>query len=733
MDMNVMFAEFCNFTDSGNILAIEQTRIDFNENNQPFIKETNETAATSDTVSEPPEQDPVLDNSAQNSLFDSSTHWQQDEQDTVLDNSAQNSLFDSSTHWQHDETLALISAVEARYEDLYHPKKRRWFWDVISESLSSDGINFEAKKCKKKTYKNTKDKKNKSGRCPVRFVYFDRLDELLGEKPNNCSPHTIDVGASTSSQAIETQAFVHMAKRNLPSSAVQENYHVTAEDEERIRHKTPEREFSDFDDDNDIADPDYPSGGDSMSRKKGIKKGRKRKRNEEKWKKNLTKQKRLSGLEYTTDSGNRLMGPKLIKPACGEKCKLVCSNRIPEETRKTIHKNFWSPSKTVNVRRQYIASRVKQMPVKWTRERTGERHGKRTFTNHYSFEIKGFTETVCKTFFLNTLSISHQTVETAIKKKKGGGIVTPDKRGKHEPVNKIPEEVRNSVRTHIAKFPTYESHYCREKTKKRYLGNHLNISKMYSLYLEDCEEKGRRNDEIAKEWLYSDIFNYEYNYSFKSPDTDTCDICDRYKIRLQDASSSDLRIRLQTEYDHHLKDANDRYMLKAEDKKKSRTYILQQKVVMIDLQKCLPTPELHNYQSFYSLKLWIFTLTIHDSTIERSFCMMWDEGVASRGGNEVSSCLIKWLENNVSTEVIWSDNCPSQNRNILMIMCYFWALHLKPNLQVINHKFLSRGYTHLEADSIHSVIERSRRKVPQFEIVTPWDWQQMVRMAGTKK
>nr|CAI5840193.1 unnamed protein product [Callosobruchus analis]CAI5864023.1 unnamed protein product [Callosobruchus analis] len=54
-----------------------------------------------------------------------------------------------------------------------------------------------------------------------------------------------------------------------------------------------------------------------------------------------------------------------------------------------------------------------------------------------------------------------------------------------------------------------------------------------------------------------------------------------------------------------------------------------------------------------------------------------------------------------------------------MIMCYFWALHLKSNLQVINHKFLSRGHTHLEANSIHSVIGRSRRKVPQFEIVTP--------------
>lgn len=158
-------------------------------------------------------------------------------------------------------------------------------------------------------------------------------------------------------------------------------------------------------------------------------------------------------------------------------------------------------------------------------------------------------------------------METAIRKKKDGGIVTPDKRGRHEPINKISEDIRNSVRQHISKFPTYESHYSRERTRKCYQGNHLNISKMYRLYVEECNENGLKEEDIAKEWLYSEIFNYEYNYSFKSPDADTCDICDKYKLQLQEASSPDLRIQLQNEYDHHLSDANKRYKLKAEDKK----------------------------------------------------------------------------------------------------------------------------------------------------------------------
>lgn len=518
----------------------------------------------------------------------------------------------------------------------------------------------------------------------------------------------------------------------------QEVLHVTPEYDEEL-HRSPEREFVDFDDDDDVADPNYSDENESdEDQNEEAKKNltRKRKANPMNWKKNVTKRKRYSGLGYKTDSGSRVMNPKFLKESCGDNCKLSCKNRFPEERRQTIHSNFWSPSKTVDMRRQYIASIVTQVPIKRRREKTGERRGKRIFTNCYSFETEGKQETVCKKFFLNTLSISQQTVDTAVKKKKEGGIVTPDKRGRHQPANKISEEVRQNVRNHISKFPTYESHYSRERTKKKYLGNHLNISRMYRLYLEECKENGFGSESIAKEWLYSEIFNYEYNYSFKSPDNDTCDLCDQLQLQIRESESLDSRKKLQTEYDQHLADTTNRYKLKSEDKRKSRNN-LQEKVIMIDLQKCLPTPDLHNSQSFYSLKLWTYNLTIQDATCEKSFCMMWDESVAGRGGNEIASCLIKWVEQNVSDEVkeitIWSDNCPSQNRNILMIMCYFLILRIKPNITAVNHKFLARGHTHLEADAVHSTIERERKKLSQFQIITPWDWQQMVRLCGTKK
>lgn len=42
--------------------------------------------------------------------------------------------------WSVNETRALIGAIEARYDDMYHIHKRKNFWIIISEELSSQNI-----------------------------------------------------------------------------------------------------------------------------------------------------------------------------------------------------------------------------------------------------------------------------------------------------------------------------------------------------------------------------------------------------------------------------------------------------------------------------------------------------------------------------------------------------------------------------------------------------------------
>ncbi|CAG9762289.1 unnamed protein product [Ceutorhynchus assimilis] len=288
------------------------------------------------------------------------------------------------------------------------------------------------------------------------------------------------------------------------------------------------------------------------------------------------------------------------------------------------------------------------------------------------------------------------------------------------------------IKEHISKFPCIESHYSRNKTQKKYLGSHLNISKMYELFFEECRNQIPR-EEIPKKWLYADIFNTEFNLSFKEPNNDTCDACDEFIIKLKENLPNETRIDTQNEYDAHLSDADNRYQLKKQDKEASKN-VRNCNVLTVDLQKCLPTPLLKNAQSFYSLKLWTFNYTVYNTTKKTSSCFVWDESIAGRGGNEMASCLLRYiltLDESVENIIIWSDNCPSQNRNLQMLMSYFYVMMVKPSLKSVEHKYLLRGHTHMEVDSVHARIERQMKASPDFSIITPWDWQQLMRLCNS--
>lgn len=113
---------------------------------------------------------------------------------------------------------------------------------------------------------------------------------------------------------------------------------------------------------------------------------------------------------------------------------------------------------------------------------------------------------------------------------------------------------------------------------------------------------------------------------------------------------------------------------------------------------------------------------------------MWPENTASRGANEVASCLFRFLRDiphGVETAVFYSDTCGGQNKNIIIISMFQWAIHHHPTLKIIDHKFLVPGHTHLECDVDHSVIERDKKK-SSIEVHVPRDWYQLVSNASKK-
>lgn len=87
---------------------------------------------------------------------------------------------------------------------------------------------------------------------------------------------------------------------------------------------------------------------------------------------------------------------------------------------------------------------------------------------------------------------------------------------------------------------------------------------MYRLYLQFCSERQINSQQIAKIWLFRDIFNKRFDLSFKPPETDTCG---PFTAQMKNNTSQLDRGKLQTEYNLHLCESKTRYDLKSNNTK----------------------------------------------------------------------------------------------------------------------------------------------------------------------
>jgi len=90
---------------------------------------------------------------------------------------------------------------------------------------------------------------------------------------------------------------------------------------------------------------------------------------------------------------------------------------------------------------------------------------------------------------------------------------------------------------------------------------------------------------------------------------------------------------------------------------------------------------------------------------------IWPESEASRGSNEIASCLYKHfiglhqkgaLPRRV---VLWSDSCSGQNKNRTVIVLW-WYLIQRGFFDVVEHKFPEVGHTRCASDGDFGTIEK---------------------------
>lgn len=159
------------------------------------------------------------------------------------------------------------------------------------------------------------------------------------------------------------------------------------------------------------------------------------------------------------------------------------------------------------------------------------------------------------------------------------------------------------VKQHILSFPKIESHYCRLRTKRQYLDEGLNITKMHELYVEKLasEYPGKKHVPIH---TYRHIFNTKFNLGFHIPKKDACRQCEKYQ-------NSDDKAILQQDFDNHIKRKELARLEKLSDKERSISDTTF-KSYTFDLQKVLSTPTGNVSSLYYSRKFSSYNLTFFD-------------------------------------------------------------------------------------------------------------------------
>lgn len=347
-------------------------------------------------------------------------------------------------------------------------------------------------------------------------------------------------------------------------------------------------------------------------------------------------------------------------------CRKRCTERIGVEQRRRLFKQFWSMG-TFSGRCAIITGCVSQEAKKSLNV------SKRNVTREYTMCGKS----VCKTAFLKTLRIDAGRVELALRKQCTDEYA--DERGKFSGgQNSMSFAQRQEVITHIESFPKYVSHYCRKVTNAKFLSADLNLVKMYELYQISHQD-------LIGFSSYKRIFYDNFNLRFKSPKKDTCQRCDRFVIQKSQAKGEKL-LKLQRDHNDHLDKAEALEEQMNEDLLRAKTDP-ECETLTFDLQKTHPLPKLSTNIAYYKRQLNLYNFGIHVGSTGKGIFNLWQENEASKGTQEVGSCLKKYIEGiqaPIKKLILWSDACGGQNRSIKLILILNHILQNHSSLESIS-------------------------------------------------
>ncbi len=394
----------------------------------------------------------------------------------------------------------------------------------------------------------------------------------------------------------------------------------------------------------------------------------------------------------------RKIGMPCQSTACQNSTKLNCSS-IDEGKREGIFNYFWGKLDWKE-RRIYVKSLVEVSNVK--RHRTLADESRRSASLFCFLCVDGKRLRVCQRMFLSTLDIK----QWSFLKWVGRRGESPEKTARV----RVRTEEQDFIKSFLLDLPKVPSHYCRSSSSKMYLEPFFkSLSHLHSQYKRACAERGLRP--LSRQ-VFTNTFN-NLNLSLYHPKKDQCDTCCAFKAGNIEA----------TTWEEHCAKKDEARAEKAKDKELASDNIL---VTCMDLQGLLLCPKLQASALYYKMKLGVHNFTIYNMASHEASNYLWHEGEAGLSANQFASCIVHFLEAHPTYNeyILWSDGCGYQNRNLILSNALLkFATEKKKQ---VTQKYLERGHTQMECDSVHSVIER---KLRDRDIHVPAEYAAVVRGA----
>lgn len=510
---------------------------------------------------------------------------------------------------------------------------------------------------------------------------------LISDNVNSSDTHTI-----------QTLGYEQVFAHELSTSPVEIIPHV-----ENTHHVIPNPPISDDSDIDKKLVPYSDSDSDSLAKIKKSKKRKKRfKVDKKEWVSEKNKQRRQEGKTYFGREKkqdcwnyNKSKEARSIKPRCsckiGKYSTLKCET-VDEDVRRSIFNRFWSL--TWGEKKTLVNEWVTTIPIVRPRNRNTEGTTKRANTFVYHLKINDQSFKVCRKMFLNTLDLGRWTVQNW---KHEFSMRPPSTLRRPTRLSETASEPKQSLIQFLDSLPVMESHYCRATSQKLYLLPEWNSKEsLYKFYVDNwCKDRNIKALSIS---LFSNLFE-DKNLALFKPKKDQCEKCACYKVGTI----------TEEEYKEHIERSKQAREEKDADKKGDNY------VFTVDLQAVLMAPKSNVSTLYYKTKLQVHNLCFFNIKNKDGFCFIWNEVEGGLNAEEFASIWVDFLENKIIPEVnaedekktiiIYSDGCTYQNRNCILSNALLNIVMRHKNI-AIEQKFLEVGHTQMEADSMHSTIER---------------------------